>query len=153
MIHGDGKHVLIQVKVEAFARNKAIQFTDACDDFPVLVRVTGATWHHAEEMPRAGLDVVVVLNVRKNVVKEAVMMIVDGLSPNDRLSILFYGRGDGESVQIQHVMELTFMSDHGRDVARLKISELAQSHVDGEYERVGPVLPKAAEVHPRTLFP
>jgi hypothetical protein len=89
-----------------------------------------------------------VLNVRKNVVKEAVMMIVDGLSPNDRLSILFYGRGDGESVQIQHVMELTFMSDHGRDVARLKISKLDQSHVDEKDEYVSPVWAQAAQVHP-----
>jgi hypothetical protein len=94
---------------------------------------------------RVGLDVVVALNVRMNRVKEAMMMLVDRLSPNDRFAILFVGRFYDER------MELTYMSDHGRDFARLKISELAQIHVDEENEYVGPVLALAAQVHPRTF--
>jgi hypothetical protein len=143
----DGEHVPIQVKVEAFARNKAIQVTETCDDFPVLVRVTGAPWRRADEiaLPRASMDVVVALSVRTHQVQEAVMMLVDRLSPNDQLSILFQ-RPFANGGHI--IMELTYMSDHGRDVARLKISKLDQSHVDEKDEYVGPVWAQAAQVHP-----
>jgi hypothetical protein len=132
--------------LEAFARNKAIEGAEKCDDFPVLVRVTGVPWHRVEEMPRSGVDVVVVLNVRMDDAKEAMMMLVHRLSPNDRLSILFVG------FCMQHVMELTYMSDHGRDVARLKISELAHSHVHHYTEYAAPALPRAAQVHPYEHF-
>jgi hypothetical protein len=147
MIDMDGKHVLIQVKVEAFARNKAIQVTETCHEFPVLVRVTGAQWHHGKEMPRPcpGVDVVVALNVWKKEVQEAVKMLVDRLSPNDRLSILFLRRSGYER------MELTYMSDHGRGVATLKISEIAQSHADDGASYLGPILENAAKVHPLTF--
>ncbi|KAM0830595.1 hypothetical protein ACQ4PT_066096 [Festuca glaucescens] len=128
------------VKIEAFARNKAIQVSERYDEFPVLVQVTGAAWRHAEEMSCSGVDVVVVLNVRMHKVKEAMVMLVDRLSPNDRLSILFVGR------RMERVTELTYMSDHGRDVARLKISELAHSHVHENIEYVGPVLIEAAKI-------
>jgi hypothetical protein len=142
MIDMDDKHVLIQVKVEAFARNKAIQVTETCDDFPVLVRVTATT---SGEMPPpwAGLDVVVALNVRMNEVQEPIIMLVDRLSSHDRLSILFQGPNASQEL----IMELTYMSNHGRDVARLKISELAKSHVNQRVVYRGPILQKAAQVH------
>jgi hypothetical protein len=139
MIYGWKASTIIQVKIEAFARNKAIQVSETCDEFPVLVQVTGAAWRYAEEMSCAGVDVVVALNVRMHEVKEAMVMLVDRLSPNDRLSILFVGR-------VRQHMELTYMSDHGRGVARLKISELAHSHVHEKTEYVGPVLTEAAKV-------
>jgi hypothetical protein len=131
------------VKVEVFARNKAIHVTETCDDFPVLVRVT-APWCHKEIL--TDVDVIVVSNLGMDQVNEAVMAIVDWLNPNDRLSILFFGRNG-----IEHVMELTYMLDHGRDVARQKINELAQSHVKEKSIFHGPALPKAAEVYPRTV--
>jgi hypothetical protein len=147
MIDMGGKHVLIQVKVEAFPRNKAIQVTQTCDAFPVLVQVTGTPWSPAKlEMPcrRTGMDIVVALNVKMHEVKEAVMTLVDRLSPNDRLSILFQGR-------VYQQMELTYMSDYGRDVARRTISEIAQRNVDENDAFPGPVLQQAAEVHPRAF--
>ncbi|XP_037452829.1 G-type lectin S-receptor-like serine/threonine-protein kinase SD1-13 [Triticum dicoccoides] len=128
------------VKAEAFARNKAIQGAETCDEFPVLVRVSGAAWRRAEEMPRAGVNVVLVLDVQINDVTWGILMLVESLGPNDRLSILFMGK------TMQQVMELTYMSHDGRDIARRKIGE----HVDDGYVR--PVLHAAAKVHPHIHF-
>jgi hypothetical protein len=139
----DGKHVHIQVKIEAFARSKAIQVTETCDEFPVLVWVTGAPWHRADEMLFMSADIVLVFNVRMFYMKKLMMTLVDMIDSNDRLSILFWGFSG-----IEHVMELTYMSDHGRNIARLKINELfkREAHVKEMYN--GPILPEAAQVHP-----
>ncbi|XP_047042788.1 uncharacterized protein LOC124646765 [Lolium rigidum] len=130
------------VKVEAFARNKTVQGAETCNKFPVLVRVTAAPWRRTAEMPRAGVDVVVALNIKMNDVKEAMIMLVERLSSNDRLSILF----SRICMQTQHVMELTYMSDHGRGVARLKISELAHGHVRQYSEYEASALQEAAQI-------
>jgi hypothetical protein len=135
--------LLIQVKVEAFARNKAIHVTKTCQDFPVLVQIT-APWCHKEILMVA--DVIVVSNLGMDHLYEAMMEIVDWLNPNDRLSILLFGRNG-----IEHVMELTYMFDLGRRVAKQKINELAQSHVKEKSIYHGSALPKAAEVHPCTV--
>uniref|UniRef100_A0ACD5W617 Uncharacterized protein n=1 Tax=Avena sativa TaxID=4498 RepID=A0ACD5W617_AVESA len=133
------------VKVEAFARNKAIHFTETCDKFPILVRVTGAPWCRAEEMP--SVDVVLAFNLRMDwviemdVVKKVMMVLVDRLNLNDRLSFLFSGR-----TGMEHLMEFTYMSDHGRDVARLKIKQLVEIRDLQEKTYRHPVLPKAAEI-------
>jgi hypothetical protein len=132
------------VKVEAFARNKAIHVTETCHDFPVLVRVT-APWRCMEMPIDVYVDVIVVSNIGMDQVNEAVMALIDRLNPNDRLSILFCGRNGCEQV-----MELTYMFDHGQDFARLKINELAQSHVKEKCTYYGPALPMAAEVRTPT---
>jgi hypothetical protein len=94
--------------------NKAIHFTETCDNFPVLVRVTGALVpHHAEEMARpTGIDIVVVLNAPVLDISPSLEYIVNMLNPNDRLSIWWTP---------SHLLELTYMSDHGRTVATEKI--------------------------------
>ncbi|KAM0850667.1 hypothetical protein ACQ4PT_052932 [Festuca glaucescens] len=128
------------VKIEAFARNKAIHVTETCDEFPVLVRVTGAPCRRAEEMPCVGVDVVLAFNSPPLSFMKVLMMLVDSLSPNDRLSILFWWFSG-----IVHVLGLTYMSNHGRHVVRLKINELAKSHDHGR-SYIGPVLPEAAQI-------
>ena len=82
-------------------------------------------------MPRSGVDIVAVLDVSSSMlgdrlerVKQAMMVVVDKLGPNDRLSIL--------SVQTDthQFTKLAYMSDNqgrGRDAARLMISELETS--------------------------
>ena len=143
------------MKLEAFARNKAIQFTETCDEFPILVRVTGTQWRcrrpgierSGQFILWAGADVVLAFNVRVNYMKPSMMMLVDMLNPNDRLSILFCGPHG----VTQRIMELTYMSDHGRQVARLKINELVQRQQFDYEEYIGPVLPQAAQVYPRTV--
>ncbi|KAM0848692.1 hypothetical protein ACQ4PT_054217 [Festuca glaucescens] len=135
------------VKVEAFARNKAIHFTDTCDEFPVIVRVTGAPRRRLVEMP--AMDVVLVFNVSLYYMKTVMKVLVDRLRPTDRLSILICGlppAGEGLGVDMYLTyMDLTYMSEHGRNVARLKINEL-----DGRYLRADcchdPVLPQAAQI-------
>ncbi|KAF7069292.1 hypothetical protein CFC21_074946 [Triticum aestivum] len=129
-----------QVRVEAFARNKAIQLAETCDQFPVLVRVSRrALWGRAKEMLSAGIDVVLVFNAPKQAVKEVITKFMDELGPNDRLSILFVGQNS-----TQQVTELTYMSAHGRDVANHEISKLVALYCGTVHE--GHVLQKAAEV-------
>jgi bifunctional ADP-heptose synthase (sugar kinase/adenylyltransferase) len=75
-------------------------------------------------MPGAGVDIVAVLNITTewemsmDDMKQAAMIIVDKLGPNDRLSIVSLENN------AHRVTELTYMSGYGRDVARLKINEL-----------------------------
>ncbi|KAM0911675.1 hypothetical protein ACQ4PT_013293 [Festuca glaucescens] len=122
----DAKHVLVQLKVEGFTWNKAIQVTETRDKFPVLVRLTGAPDRRAEEMACPGVDVVVLLNDwRDSKFEEAMMLLVDRLSPNDRLSI----SSSRTRLDRPCFTQLMDMSEDGRDVARLKIHELAQSNV------------------------
>ncbi|CAM0958173.1 unnamed protein product [Alopecurus aequalis] len=120
------------VKVEGFTRSNAIMFTGTSNEFPVLVRVAVAPWHHAEEMPRAGVDIVAMLDVSRSMqgerlerMKQAMMIVIDKLGPNDRLSILSL------QTHTHQLTKLTYMSDdqgRGWDAARLKISELETSN-------------------------
>ncbi|KAM0911677.1 hypothetical protein ACQ4PT_013294 [Festuca glaucescens] len=76
-------------------------------------------------MPRAGVDLVAVLDASGGMqggklerMKEAMMVVVDKLRAEDRLSIVSFN-----SYENQLTM-LTYMTEHGRDVARLKINKL-----------------------------
>uniref|UniRef100_A0ACD5W4P7 Uncharacterized protein n=1 Tax=Avena sativa TaxID=4498 RepID=A0ACD5W4P7_AVESA len=115
---------IIQVKVEAFTRSKAIPSDDPCNNFPVLVRVMVEP-RHSEEMPCAGVDVVAVLDASGGMqgeklerLKEAVMVVIDKLRAEDRLSIVSF------NTYANRLTRLTYMTDHGRDIARLKINKL-----------------------------
>ena len=71
--------------------------------------------------------------------KHAVMIVVDKLGPNDRLSIVSLENN------AHCVTELTYMSGHARDVAKLKINEL----VLGNGKFLGAALREGAQVpHP-----
>jgi Mg-chelatase subunit ChlD len=83
---------------------------------------------HAEEMPRAGVDVVAVLDASGGMqgeklerMKEAMLVVIDKLRAEDRLSIVSF------STYENRLTRLTYMTDHGRDVARLKINKLVAS--------------------------
>jgi hypothetical protein len=96
-------------------------------EFQVLVRVTVAPWRHGWEMPRHGVDVVAVLDMqgeRLELVKQAMMIVIDKLGHDDRLSIVPF------QTRKHRLMELTYMSDdhdYGRDAARFKINHLKAS--------------------------
>ena len=134
----------IQLKLEAIVKSEAIPSVEACSEFPLLLRVTAAPWRGVEEIPRHGVDVVLVVEVdwfmvlqwRLNVIKQALMIVIDKLGPSDRLSMLSF---EGN---VPRIMELTFMSDHGQDVARRMVNEL---NVDHGYNIIA-ALREAAEV-------
>jgi hypothetical protein len=115
------------VKLEALPKRKAIPSAEMCDEFPVVLGITGASWGGVEEMPRVGVDVVVVVEVdgsrvlqwQLNIIKQALVVVIDRLGQNDRLSILSF------EDDVPRIMELMFMSDQGRDVAKLTVNELA----------------------------
>jgi hypothetical protein len=57
-------------------------------------------------------------------VKEAMMIMIDKLSPSDRLSIVLF------QTHKHRLMGLSYMSDdhgHGRDAARFKVTQLTAS--------------------------
>ncbi|KAF6991104.1 hypothetical protein CFC21_008221 [Triticum aestivum] len=118
------------VKLEAFTKSEAIPSKETCSEFPVLLRITVTPWHGMEEMPRGGVDVVVVIEVdwsmvlqwRLDIIKQALMIVIDKLGPNDRLSILSF---EGN---IPRIMELTLMSRQGQDAAKLIVNELVVNH-------------------------
>lgn len=95
-----------------------------------MLRITGEQWRGVEEMPRAGVDIVVVVEVdwylvrqgRMDIIKEALMIVIDKLGPNDRLSILSF---EGN---MPRIMKLMFMSEQGQDAAKLMINELSVNH-------------------------
>ncbi|XP_037474059.1 uncharacterized protein LOC119350232 [Triticum dicoccoides] len=138
------KHDVL-VKVEGFTKSK--EFT--VDEFPVLVRVTAAPWRHASEIPRHGLDVVVLLDISRNMqaemlesLKQAMMIVIDKLSPDDRLSIVLLLQAHKRCL-----MELTYMSDdHGRDTARFKISQLKASNGTCTSHVAGAALQEGAKI-------
>ncbi|KAM0880242.1 hypothetical protein ACQ4PT_033703 [Festuca glaucescens] len=108
------------VKLRAFTGSEAIQYADTRSDFPVLVQVTAPPWRHAEEMPRAGMDIVAVFDMSSCYLsdyQEAMKAVINKLSSNDRLSFVLAG------THKRRLMELTFMSDKGRAVALLKIKD------------------------------
>jgi hypothetical protein len=117
------------VKIKGFTRTKVIKGRETC--IPVLVRVTVVPWRHGWEMPRDGVDIVAVLDISTNMqgenlerVKEAMMIMIDKLGPNDRLSIMLF------QTHKHRLMELLYMSDdheHGRDAARFKVTQLKAS--------------------------
>uniref|UniRef100_A0ACD5W624 Uncharacterized protein n=1 Tax=Avena sativa TaxID=4498 RepID=A0ACD5W624_AVESA len=119
------------VKVKGFTRSKAIMHSETCDEFPVLVRVAVAPWRHGWNLPRDGVDVVAVLDISGNMqeerlelVKQAMMIVIDKLGPKDQLSIVSF------QTRKHRFMELTYMSDdhgHGRDAAMFKITQLKPS--------------------------
>uniref|UniRef100_A0A453AH44 Protein kinase domain-containing protein n=2 Tax=Aegilops tauschii subsp. strangulata TaxID=200361 RepID=A0A453AH44_AEGTS len=118
------------VKLEAFTKCEAIPRAKTCSEFPVMLRITGEQWRGVEEMPRAGVDVVVVVEVdwfmvrqgRMDIIKEALMIVIDKLGPNDRLSILSF------EDNVPRIMKLTFMSDRGRDALKFMVNELSANH-------------------------
>ena len=118
------------LKLEAFTKSQEIPSAETCNEFPVLLRITGTPWCGLEEMPRAGVDVVVVVEVdwfmvlqwRLDIIKQALTVVIDKLGPTDRLSILSF-EGD-----VPRTMKLTFMSDQGRDAAKLVVNQLAANH-------------------------
>uniref|UniRef100_A0ACD5W2J8 Uncharacterized protein n=1 Tax=Avena sativa TaxID=4498 RepID=A0ACD5W2J8_AVESA len=129
----------MQVKVETFTRSKAIPSDDPCNKFPVLVRVVVAP----EEMPRAGVDVVTVLDASGGMqggklehMKDAMMVVIDKLRAEDRLSIVSFNTYENR------LTRLTYMTDHGRDVARLRINKL----VAGGQGDVAAALQEGAEI-------
>ncbi|KAM3400556.1 hypothetical protein ACQJBY_005419 [Aegilops geniculata] len=131
------------VKVETFTRSKAIPSEDPCNKFPVLVRVAVAPWSCAEDMPRAGMDIVAVLDVSGRMqgekldhMKQAMMVVINKLGADDRLSIVSF------NTYANGLMKLTYMSDHERDVARLKINEL----VAGGQSDMGGALQEGAQI-------
>jgi Mg-chelatase subunit ChlD len=125
--------------------------SEACDKFPVLVRVTAAPWRHAGEMPRDGVDVVVMLDINRNMqverlerVKQAMLIMIDKLGRNDRLSIVLL------KSDTHRLMELTYMSDdHGRDAARFKISQLKVSSGTYMCHSASAALQEGAQVYMR----
>lgn len=118
------------VKLQAITKSEAIPSAETCNEFPVLLQITGAPWRGTEEIPRAGVDVVVVVEVdwfmvlqwRLNIVKQALMTVIDKLGPSDRLSILSF---EGN---VPRITKLTFMSDQGRIVAKRMVDELTVDH-------------------------
>nr|WDY61369.1 WTK6-vWA [Triticum aestivum]WDY61370.1 WTK6-vWA [Triticum aestivum] len=118
------------LKLEAFTKSQEIPSTETCNEFPVLLRITGTPWCGLEGMPRAGVDVVVVVEVdwfmvlqwRLDIIKQALTVVIDKLGPTDRLSILSF-EGD-----VPHIMKLAFMSDQGRDAAKLVVNQLTANH-------------------------
>ncbi|KAM3353964.1 hypothetical protein ACQJBY_024890 [Aegilops geniculata] len=117
------------VKLHTFT-SKAILCGKTCNEFPVLVRITAAPWCHTEEMPRAGVDIVVVVDInmgrvshwKLKIIKQALMTVIDKLGPNDRFSIVWF-KGS-----VPHTMKLTFTSNKGKEIAKVVINELDGSH-------------------------
>jgi hypothetical protein len=130
-------------------------FTGTSKEFPVLVRVAVAPWHHVEEMPRVGVDIVAMLDVSRSMqgerlerMKQAMMIVIDKLGPNDRLSILSL------QTHTHQLTKLTYMSDnqgHGWDAARLKISQLETSNGRDMGHITGGTLLQGARVDMRTF--
>ncbi|XP_047043160.1 receptor like protein kinase S.2-like [Lolium rigidum] len=137
-MHGD------LVKLNAFSRSEAIPFAETCNKFPILVEIMVPAWCLQEEMPRAGVDVVLVFGINRTVssrstvndIKEAMAIAIDKLGQNDRLSIVLLG------THSQRLMELTYMSKQGQDVARLKIKGLVAEHA----KNVGAGLLEGAQI-------
>jgi Mg-chelatase subunit ChlD len=134
----------IQVKVETFTRSKEIPSDNPCNRFPVLVRITVAPRQFADEMPRVSVDIVAVLDVSRrmrgeklNHMKQAMMVVIDKLGADDRLSIVSFNTYDNR------LMKLTYMSNQHRDVARLRINKL----VAGGQNDMGAGLREGARVH------
>jgi hypothetical protein len=134
------------VKVESFTRSKAIPSDDMRNKFPVLVRIMVAPGGRAEEMSRAGVDIVAVLDASGGMqgdklehMKEAMMVVIDKLRAEDRLSIVSF------STYGNRLMKLTYMTNQGRDVARLKIKKLVASA--GHQSDISAALREGAEVN------
>jgi uncharacterized protein YegL len=79
-------------------------------------------------MPRAGVDIVAVLDVSLRMqgekldhMKQAMMVVINNLGVSDRLSIVSFNTYENR------LMKLTYMSDHEREGARLRINKLVAS--------------------------
>jgi Mg-chelatase subunit ChlD len=134
----------MQIEVETFTRSKAIPSADPCNMFPVLVRVMVVPRRKAEEMPQAGVDVVFVLDASAGMrgeklerIKVAMMVVIGKLRAEDRLSIVMF------NTYVNRLTRLTYMTNNGRDVARLKISKL----VAGGQGDIAGALREGAEVN------
>lgn len=115
----------MKVKVETFTRSEEIPSDNLCNKFPVLVRITAVPWRLAEEMPRAGVDIIAMLDVSRRIrgekldhMKQAMMVVIDKLGADDRLSIVSF------NTYANCLMKLTYMSKQHRDIARLRIHKL-----------------------------
>jgi hypothetical protein len=131
------------VKVETFTGSKEIPSDNPCKKFPVLVRITVAQRLLEEEMPRAGVDIVAVLDVSRrmrgeklNHLKQAMKVVIDKLGVDDRLSIVSFNTYENR------LMKLSYMSNNVRDVARLRINKL----VAGGQNDMGAGLREGAQV-------
>lgn len=138
------------MKLHTFT-SKAILCGKTCNEFPVLVRITAAPWRHTEEMPRAGVDIVVVVDInmgrvshcKLKIIKQALMTVIDKLGPNDRFSIVWF-KGS-----VPHTMKLTFTSNKGKEIAKVMINELDGSHGNNTIA----ALQEGVEVHISSCFP
>lgn len=109
------------VEVEAFTKTKEIPAGG--DTFPVLVRVKAA----ADWAPRAGVDVVIVLDLREAIqqgqklerLKEALMVVIGKLGACDRLAVISSVAGEA-----CHLVAPTYMSCRGRWKAITAIQRL-----------------------------
>ncbi|XP_073351691.1 cysteine-rich receptor-like protein kinase 44 [Aegilops tauschii subsp. strangulata] len=125
----DTEATIDRVKLHTFT-SKAILCGKTCNKFPVLVRITAAPWRHTEEMPRAGVDIVVVVDInmgrvshwKLKTIKQALMTVIDKFGPNDRFSIVWF-KGS-----VPHTMKLTFTSNKGKEIAKVMINELDGTH-------------------------
>ena len=72
-----------------------------------------------------------------NYMRKAMMIVIDSLGPDDRLSIVLF---DSDA---HRLMELTYMSDRGRADARLMINQLD----DGHATNIGAGLQEGAQVY------
>ncbi|VAH13136.1 unnamed protein product [Triticum turgidum subsp. durum] len=114
------------LKVQAFTRCEAIPGAETCTEFPVLVQVMAPPWPTGEEIQRTGVDIVAVLDINRSVLpqwklnflKQAMMIVIDKLGQDDRLSVVSFD--DHE----RRIMQLTSMSDQGKDIARLMVNKL-----------------------------
>jgi Mg-chelatase subunit ChlD len=103
-----------------------------------------APQQHAKEMPRAGVDLVAVLDASGGMqgeklehMKEAMMVVADNLCAEDRLSIVSFNTYENR------LTRLTYMTKHGRDIAKHKINKL----VAGGQGDIAAALREGAEVN------
>jgi hypothetical protein len=115
--------------VQAITKSEAIPGAETCTEFPVQVQVTAPAWPPGEEMPRTGVDVVAVLDIDRgaiaqwklNIIKQAMMIVIDKLGANDRLSVVSF------EDNTHRILKLTSMSTQGQEVARLMVDKLIGS--------------------------
>jgi hypothetical protein len=129
------------VNLTALTGSEGIPAADTRSDFPVLMQVTAPPWRRAEEMSRAGVDIVVVLDQTyywHTNFSEEIGIFINSLSSNDRLSLVV------NVTNPSRLMELTFMSAQGRAFARSKIVDSCTPKV---ISNMAPGLREGGEVY------
>jgi hypothetical protein len=145
----------VQLEVQTFTRSEAIPGDQTCAEFPVLVQVTAPPWPVGEHIPRTGVDIVAVLDIdkmvldepKRNLLKQAMTMVIDKLGPSDRFSVVSFEAHLSFNDKTPRILELTSMSNQGRYFARQMVNKLSWSH--GTSMVAG--LEMGAEVRPHVL--